>query len=41
MLQINQLFDAQNATLNFEMPRIRCIFVVKYATNGGLYISKR
>lgn len=41
MQQINRLFNAKYATINFEMQRIKCIFVVKYATNGNFYISKR
>jgi hypothetical protein len=36
----NILFNAIYATINFEMPRIRCIFVVIYATNGDLHLSK-
>ena len=41
MQQIIRLFNANNATINFETQGIRRIFVVNYATNESLYISKR
>jgi len=41
MQQINRLFNAYNATNNFEMQRIKRIFVAKYATNERFYTSKR
>ena len=41
MRQINRLFNAIYATINFDMQRIKRIFVVNHATNEHLYISKR
>jgi hypothetical protein len=38
--QINLLIVAIYATINFEMRRLLSIFVVNYATNEGVYISK-
>ena len=39
--RIDYLIDAINATNNFEMQRIRSIFVVNFATNEGFHISTR
>jgi len=39
--RINHLIDANNASINFQMRRIRPIFVAKYTTNGNLHPSKR
>ena len=41
MQQINRLFVALFATINFDVQGIYCIFVVNYATNEQLHIPKR
>ena len=39
MQRINHIIDAKYATINFEMQRTKCIFVVKYATNENFHTS--
>jgi len=35
------LFDAKIATINFEMQRIKFIFVAKNTTNGNIHTSAK
>jgi len=35
--RINRIINARNATIDFDMQQISCIFVAKYASNEGIY----